>query len=100
MQEKSFDRKWQNCKYLPKCYKIKKYKKFKKHIDIYVFFVYNVNEIMAKKRAKERDERVMDMSEINLSKIDGEEVLDIYNRTREFIEFLDNEIKTNEVEKK
>lgn len=42
----------------------------------------------------------MDMSEINLSKIDGEEVLDIYNRTREFIEFLDNEIKTNEVEKK
>lgn len=42
----------------------------------------------------------MDMSEINLSKIDGEEVLDIYNRTREFIEFLDNEIKSNEVEKK
>lgn len=42
----------------------------------------------------------MDMSEINLNKIKSEEVIDIYNRTREFIEFLDNEIKTNEVEKK
>lgn len=42
----------------------------------------------------------MDMSEINLNKIKSEEVIDIYNRTREFIEFLDNEIKINEVEKK
>lgn len=42
----------------------------------------------------------MDMGEINLNKITSEEVLDIYNRTKEFIEFLDNEIKSNEVEKK
>lgn len=42
----------------------------------------------------------MDMSEINLNKIKSEEVIDVYNRTKEFIEFLDNEIKTNEVEKK
>ena len=31
---------------------------------------------------------------------ENEELLDIYNRTREYIEFLDNEIKSNEVEKK
>lgn len=42
----------------------------------------------------------MDMSEINLNKIENEEVLDIYNRTKEFIEFLANEIKSNEVESK
>ena len=42
----------------------------------------------------------MDMGEINLNKITSGEVLDIYNRTKEFIEFLDNEIKSNEVEKK
>lgn len=42
----------------------------------------------------------MDMSEINLNKITSEELLDIYNRTKEYIDFLDNEIKTNEVEKK
>mgnify|MGYP005777496183 FL=1 len=42
----------------------------------------------------------MEISEINLSKITNEELLDIYNRTKEYIEFLENEIKTNEVEKK
>lgn len=42
----------------------------------------------------------MDMSEINLNKIKSEEVLDIYNRTKEFIEYLENEIKSNEVDKK
>lgn len=42
----------------------------------------------------------MDMSEINLNKIESEEVLDLYTRTKEFIEFLENEIKSNEVEKK
>lgn len=42
----------------------------------------------------------MEISEINLNKIENEELLDIYNRTREYIEFLDNEIKSNEVEKK
>lgn len=42
----------------------------------------------------------MDMSEINLNKIKSEEVIDIYNRTREFIDFLNDEIKSNEVEKK
>ena len=42
----------------------------------------------------------MEISEINLNKIENEELLNIYNRTREYIEFLDNEIKSNEVEKK
>lgn len=42
----------------------------------------------------------MEISEIDLRKITNEELLDIYNRTKEYIEFLDNEIKTNEVEKK
>ncbi len=42
----------------------------------------------------------MEISEINLSKITNEELLEIYNRTEEYIEFLENEIKTNEVEKK
>lgn len=42
----------------------------------------------------------MDMSEINLNKIKSEEVLDIYNRTKEFIEYLESEIKSNEVDKK
>lgn len=42
----------------------------------------------------------MEISEINLNKIENEELLDIYNRTREYIDFLDNEIKSNEVEKK
>ena len=42
----------------------------------------------------------MEISEINLNKIENEELLNIYNRTREYIEFLENEIKTNEVEKK
>ncbi len=42
----------------------------------------------------------MDISEINLNKIDNEDLLDIHTRTKEFIDFLDNEIKTNEVEKK
>lgn len=42
----------------------------------------------------------MEISEINLNKIENEELLNIYNRTREYIEFLENEIKSNEVEKK
>ena len=42
----------------------------------------------------------MDMNEIDLNKIENEEVLDLYTRTKEFIEFLDSEIKSNEVEKK
>lgn len=42
----------------------------------------------------------MEISEINLNKIENEELLGIYNRTREYIDFLDNEIKSNEVEKK
>ena len=42
----------------------------------------------------------MDMNELDLNKIENEEVLDLYTRTTEFIEFLDNEIKSNEVEKK
>ena len=42
----------------------------------------------------------MEISEINLNKIENGELLDIYNRTKEYIEFLDNEIKSNEVEKK
>lgn len=42
----------------------------------------------------------MEISEIDLRKITNEELLDIYNRTKEYIEFLENEIKTNEVEKK
>ncbi len=42
----------------------------------------------------------MEISEINLSKITNEELLSIYNRTKEYIDFLENEIKTNEVEKK
>ena len=42
----------------------------------------------------------MEISEINLRKITNEELLEIYNRTEEYIEFLENEIKTNEVEKK
>lgn len=42
----------------------------------------------------------MEISEINLNKIENEELLDIYNRTKEYIDFLDNEIKSNEVEKK
>ena len=44
--------------------------------------------------------KTMEISEINLSKITNEELLEIYNRTEEYIEFLENEIKTNEVEKK
>ncbi len=42
----------------------------------------------------------MDMSEINLNKITNDELIDVYNRTKEYIDFLDNEIKSNEVEKK
>ena len=42
----------------------------------------------------------MDMSEINSNKITNDELIDVYNRTKEYIDFLDNEIKSNEVEKK
>lgn len=66
----------------------------KKHIDIYVFFVYNVYE------KKQKGDTKMSIGEIDLNKIKSEEVLDIYNRTKEFVEYLENEIKSNEVEKK
>ena len=42
----------------------------------------------------------MDMSEINLNKVENEELLDIYSITKETIEFLENEINANEVENK
>lgn len=42
----------------------------------------------------------MEISEINLSQITHEELIEIYTRTEDYIEFLENEIKTNEVEKK
>lgn len=41
----------------------------------------------------------MEINEINLSTITNDELLDIYSRTKECVEFLDNEIKANEVEK-
>lgn len=43
---------------------------------------------------------IVEISEIDLNKIENDELIDIYNRTREYIEFLENEIKSNEVEKK
>lgn len=42
----------------------------------------------------------MNINEINLNKVTNEELLDIYNRTKEYIDFLENEVKSNEVEKK
>ena len=42
----------------------------------------------------------MDISEINLNKVENEELLNIYNITKETIEFLENEINANEVENK
>ena len=42
----------------------------------------------------------MEISEINLSQISHEELIDIYTRTKDYIDFLENEIKSNEVEKK
>ena len=42
----------------------------------------------------------MDISEINLNKVENEELLDIYSITKETIEFLENEITANEVENK
>ncbi len=42
----------------------------------------------------------MEISEINLSQISHEELIDIYTRTKDYIEFLENEEKSNEVEKK
>ena len=41
----------------------------------------------------------MEINEIKLEEISNDDVIDIYNRTKEFIEFLEDEIKTNEVEK-
>ena len=38
--------------------------------------------------------------DINLSEIDHEELISLYNKTKDFISFLDNEIETSEVEKK
>ena len=40
----------------------------------------------------------MEENEINLNKIKSDELLEVYNNTKEFIEFLDNELK--EVEEK
>ena len=42
----------------------------------------------------------MDVNEINLNKVENEELLDIYNITKETIQFLENEINSNEVEDK
>lgn len=39
----------------------------------------------------------MDMSEINLNKVSNDEILEIYSKTEEFIKYLDDEIKSNEV---
>ena len=40
----------------------------------------------------------MEENERNLNKIKSDELLEVYNNTKEFIEFLDNELK--EVEEK
>ena len=42
----------------------------------------------------------MNISEIDLNKIKNEELLEIYNATKETIQFLENEINANEVESK
>lgn len=42
----------------------------------------------------------MEISEINLNQISHEELIEVYTRTKDYIDFLENEIKSNEVEKK
>ena len=37
---------------------------------------------------------------IKLDKIDHEELLNLYTKTKDFVSYLDNEIETVEVEKK
>ena len=38
--------------------------------------------------------------DINLSEINHEELISLYNKVKDFISYLDNEIETSEVEKK
>ena len=38
--------------------------------------------------------------DINLNEIDHEDLILLYNKTKDFIAFLSNEIETSEVEKK
>ena len=38
--------------------------------------------------------------DINLSEISHDDLITLYNKTKEFVAFLDNEIETSEVEKK
>lgn len=42
----------------------------------------------------------MNINEIDLNKIKNEELLEIYNATKETIQFLKNEINENKVESK
>ena len=42
----------------------------------------------------------MEIKEIDLNKVKNDELLDIYNKVKETIDFFENEIKTNEVESK
>jgi len=42
---------------------------------------------------------LMDL-DININEISHDDLLLLYNKTKEFISFLDNEIETSEVEKK
>ena len=41
----------------------------------------------------------MNINEINLNQVKNDELLDIYKKTKEFIEYLENEIEINEVKK-
>ncbi len=38
--------------------------------------------------------------DINLNEVNYDDLLLLYNKTKDFISFLDNEIETSEVEKK
>ena len=46
-----------------------------------------------------KGKRKMDI-DINLNEISHDDLLLLYNRVKDFISFLDNEIETSEVEKK
>ena len=37
---------------------------------------------------------------INLDKVEHEDLLNLYNKTKDFVSYLENEIETVEVEKK
>ena len=55
-------------------------------------FVYFHNYIKNRSNAMEID--------INLNEISHDDLILLYNKTKDFISFLDNEIETSEVEKK